>query len=140
LPLVTLLHRLVLTALFVAGAAAAGEHDDKPADGPDKSLGSATHFEEVGGEAIYTHVCTGCHMADAKGATGAGTYPALAGDPKLEAAGYPVAMVLHGQKAMPAIGVYLSDAQVADVVNYVRTHFGNDYKDVVTEAEVKAAR
>jgi hypothetical protein len=29
-------------------------------------------------------------MAEAQGAVGAGTYPALANDPKLAAAGYPV--------------------------------------------------
>ena len=30
---------------------------------------------------------------------------------------------------MPPIGGMMSDAQVADVVNYVRTHFGNAYPD-----------
>jgi mono/diheme cytochrome c family protein len=33
-----------------------------------------------------------------------------------------------------------SDQQIADVVNYVRTHFGNNYKDKVTPADVKSAR
>jgi mono/diheme cytochrome c family protein len=49
-------------------------------------------------------------------------------------------MVLKGQKAMPGLGMQLDDQQVADVVNYVRTHFGNKYKDKVTPADVKAAR
>jgi mono/diheme cytochrome c family protein len=31
---------------------------------------------------------------------------------------------------------HLSDAQVADVVNYLRSHFGNPYKDGVTASEV----
>jgi mono/diheme cytochrome c family protein len=34
----------------------------------------------------------------------------------------------------------LDDDQVAAVVNYVRTHFGNHYADVVTPAQVKAVR
>ena len=34
----------------------------------------------------------------------------------------------------------MSDQQVADVINYVRTHFGNDYRDTVSAAAVKAAR
>ena len=34
----------------------------------------------------------------------------------------------------------MSDEQVAAVVNYVRTHFGNNYQDVVTAADAKAAR
>jgi mono/diheme cytochrome c family protein len=32
--------------------------------------------------------------------------------------------------------VHLSDAQVADVVNYVRSHFGNAYKDRVSASQV----
>ena len=56
-------------------------------------------FTMQGGEAVYRNVCQGCHMADAKGATGAGSYPALAANPRLAEAGYVVAMVLtliHG--------------------------------------------
>ena len=34
----------------------------------------------------------------------------------------------------------MSDEQVADVINYVRSHFGNDYRDTVTVAAVTAAR
>ena len=79
-------------------------------------------------------------MPDARGAVGAGMYPALARNAKLEVAGYPVAVVLNGQKAMPEFGSMLSDQQVADIVNYVRTHFGNNYKDQVTVADVTAAR
>ena len=91
-------------------------------------------------KAVFTNVCQGCHMADAKGAVGAGMYPALASNEKLETAGYPVAVVVHGQKAMPQFGSLLNDQQVADVVNYVRTNFGNKYKDKVTPADVKAQR
>ena len=47
-------------------------------------------FPEQGGEAIYKGVCQACHMPDAKGGVGAGMYPALAGDPKLAIAGYPI--------------------------------------------------
>ena len=31
----------------------------------------------------------------------------------------------------------MSDDQVAAVVNYLRTHFGNDYQDEVTAEDVK---
>jgi mono/diheme cytochrome c family protein len=34
----------------------------------------------------------------------------------------------------------LTDQQIADVVNYVRTHFGNSYKDRVAPADVKTLR
>jgi mono/diheme cytochrome c family protein len=93
-----------------------------------------------GGEAVFKNICQGCHMANAQGAVGAGMYPALAKNAKLEAAGYPMAVIVHGQKAMPAFGGLLNDQQIADVVNYVRTNFGNNYKDKVTPADVKAQR
>jgi len=97
-------------------------------------------FSFQGGPAIFSNVCQGCHMPQAQGAVGAGMYPALAKDEKLETAGYPVAVVTHGQKAMPAFGPLLSDQQIADVVNYVRGNFGNKFKDKVSAADVKAQR
>ncbi len=102
--------------------------------------GRPSTLPQQGGEAIYKGVCQDCHMPDARGAVGAGMYPALARNSKLDTAGYPVAVVIHGQKAMPAFGDAFSDQQIADVVNYVRTHFGNAYKDDVTPADVKGAR
>jgi mono/diheme cytochrome c family protein len=105
-----------------------------------QSGGRSTSFTEQGGAEIFKQVCQGCHMPDAQGAVGAGMYPALARNPKLAVPGYPVAVVVNGQKAMPAFGAMFSDQQVADVVNYVRAHFGNAYKDKATPADVKAAR
>jgi mono/diheme cytochrome c family protein len=88
------------------------------------------------GAQIFTHICQGCHMPDGKGAVGAGHYPALAGNPKLASAAYPVVMVVNGRGAMPAFGDGLSDAQIAEVVNYVRTHFGNAYTDALKPEDV----
>ena len=107
---------------------------------------SAAHFSpffrftEQGGEELFANVCQGCHMPDGKGATGAGTYPSLAANKNLEAGGYPVYVVVRGQRAMPSFGAMMSDDQVAAVVNYLRTHFGNDFKDAVTAEDVKAVR
>ena len=92
------------------------------------------------GEAIYRNVCAGCHMPDGRGAAGAGAYPALARDAKLEAAGYPVLLVVNGRKGMPAFGQQLDDNQVAAVVNYIRSNFGNAYSDRVSPDDVRAAR
>jgi mono/diheme cytochrome c family protein len=97
-------------------------------------------FTEQSGEQLFANVCQGCHMPDAQGAIGAGTYPSLAANKNLEAAGYPVYLVVRGQRAMPPFGAMMSDNQVAAVVNYVRTHFGNNYTDAVTAEDVKAAR
>ena len=97
-------------------------------------------FSETSGEGLFVNVCRGCHMADGKGATGAGTYPSLARNKNLEAREYPVGIVVNGQRGMPAFGTMMSDDQVAAVVNYLRTHFGNDYKDAVTAEDVKVVR
>jgi mono/diheme cytochrome c family protein len=88
------------------------------------------------GEQLFTHICQGCHMPDGKGAVGAGHYPALASNAKLASASYPVVMVVNGRGAMPSFGSGLSDAQIADVVNYVRTHFGNAYTDILRPEDV----
>jgi mono/diheme cytochrome c family protein len=101
---------------------------------------SPFRFTHQDGEAIYRNVCAGCHMPDGRGASGAGAYPALVRNPKLEAAGYPVLLVVNGQKAMPALGRALDDNQVAAVVNYIRANFGNAYTDRVSTDDVKAAR
>lgn len=99
-----------------------------------------THFPQRDGQQLYTTICQGCHMPNGKGATGAGTYPSLAADPKLQGAAYPIEMVIYGNKAMPGFGGFLDDAQVAAVVGYVRTHFGNHYQDKVTADSVKPLR
>jgi mono/diheme cytochrome c family protein len=49
-------------------------------------------------------------------------------------------VLLRGLKGMPPVGEMMSDAQVADVVNFVRTHFGNAYPGAVSAADVAAAR
>jgi mono/diheme cytochrome c family protein len=100
----------------------------------------AFRFTEQSGEQLFANACQGCHMPDAKGAVGAGIYPSLAGNKNLEAGGYPVYVIVRGQRAMPPFGAMMSDDQVAAVVNYLRTHFGNDYRDAVTAEDVKAVR
>jgi mono/diheme cytochrome c family protein len=41
---------------------------------------------------------------------------------------------------MPPFGAMMSDDQIAAVVNYLRTHFGNNYQDAVTAEDVKDVR
>lgn len=98
------------------------------------------HFPQQTGEGLYKGVCQGCHMPDAKGAVGAGAYPALANDPRMQTPVYPALVVINGQKAMPQFGDALNDDQIANVVNYIRSSFGNHYADKVTPAQVKALR
>ena len=95
---------------------------------------------EKSGEQLFARFCRGCHMSDGKGATGAGTYPSLAGNSNLEAGGYAISIVVNGQRGMPPFGAMLSDDQVAAIVNYVRMHFNNGYQDAVTVEDVRALR
>jgi mono/diheme cytochrome c family protein len=107
---------------------------------PPVSLENPRHFVPRDGATLYRIVCQACHMADARGAQGAGMYPALAQDLRLKAAAYPVHVVLTGQHAMPAFGSLLDDEQVAAVVDFVRSNFGNHYTDKTPVSLVKALR
>jgi mono/diheme cytochrome c family protein len=105
-----------------------------------RTFSSGFRFVEMSGEELFANVCQGCHMPNALGATGAGAYPPLASNPNLQSSAYAIDLVVNGRRAMPAFGDMMSDAQVAAVVNYLRTHFGNDYRDAVAVNDAKAAR
>ena len=119
-------------ALWLAGVAAAA------AETPFLSKGWT--FDEPDGASLYAHVCAACHQADGEGATGAGSYPALKGDERLASTDYLIAVLLGGQHAMPALGRAMSDAQLADLVNYVRQAFAGASDDPATPERAAAAR
>lgn len=127
-------------ALVIAAASLLSAGAAQAAQTTDADFLDTKDISHVTGQQIFTHICQGCHMPDGKGAVGAGHYPALASNPKLAAAAYPTVMVVNGRGGMPAFGKQLSDAQVADVVNYVRTHFGNHYTDTLKPEDVKPFR
>ena len=129
-----LLAALALCTSFSVGA------DEPPPFSPPGSFTDLGHFAHQDGATLFRAICQGCHMSDAKGAVGAGFYPALAGNPKLASANYPASVVLKGRHGMPPFGDYLTDAQVAEVVGYVRTHFGNHYPDALSPADVATLR
>ena len=118
------------------------------AQSSDNALYTYASIKKADGEAIFHAICQGCHMPDAKGATGAGTYPSLTNNPKLASPQYMAAVILFGRHDMPSFVVKtsnhssffedatLTDAQVADVINYVRTHFGNHYTNGITAEDV----
>jgi mono/diheme cytochrome c family protein len=116
---------------------------DEPAPLIDQALAP------MSGEQIFQHICQACHMAEAQGATGAGFYPKLAGNKKFVAWEFVALTVLNGRNGMPPFGTppdapamvranQLSDAQIAEVVNYVRTHFGNRYAPNASAQKVQA--
>ena len=101
------------------------------------------------GRQIFGQICQGCHMSDGEGAVGAGRYPALVKNHALASRQYMALTILMGRRNMPAFGAKhaigfsgppttLSAVQIAAVINYVRTHFGNRYSDSITAAEIEA--
>lgn len=92
------------------------------------------------GEEIYQTLCAGCHMPEGGGAIGAGAYPALAGNPNLEYSAYAVALIVNGQKGMPAFGTFLDDEQIVALVTYMQTNLSNNYTPDATTESVAAVR
>ena len=90
------------------------------------------------GAALYAANCAGCHGASGEGAA---VFPPLAGNEKLADASYVIGTVLNGKPgtAMPAFGSRLSDDQLAALISYVRTSWGNSYGKV-SAAEIANAR
>ncbi len=130
---------LAVSALMVGSAIA---QDAAPAAAADDSkawFASSSVLTQQTGEGIYKAVCAGCHMPEGQGAVGAGAYPALASNANLEFPDYAIYLIVKGSGAMPPLGGVLNDQQVAEVVNYIRTSFGNDYKDEPATAEKVAA-
>jgi mono/diheme cytochrome c family protein len=132
--------RFLVALLLSASVAVVASADDS-------GFASTATLSNVSGEDIYSRICQGCHMPHGEGAIGAGHYPKLAGSVTLASWQFVALTVLGGRNGMPAFSspaglawdgpmVHLSDAQIADVVNYVRTHFGNAYRDRVTAAQV----
>jgi mono/diheme cytochrome c family protein len=125
-----LLGAVVAFALVAAGPALA----DEPGPGGTRPVVPKT------GEEVYRMVCQACHMAGAVGAVGAGTFPALASNPRLAAPGYGIYIVENGRGGMPGFKGVLTPAQTADVLTYLRSHFGNSYSPPVTAADIEAGR
>jgi mono/diheme cytochrome c family protein len=131
------LRAILLVVSTVIGASPVAADDLSPKS---SAMSHGWQFSEQGGANLFRNICAGCHQPDARGAVGAGAYPSLVADEHLASASFITSVLLGGLKAMPPVGDMMSDAQVAEVVNYVRTHFSNAYSDAVSAADVAAAR
>jgi mono/diheme cytochrome c family protein len=112
---------------------------------PDEAPQSAVmsrgwEFGEQGGGELFSNVCAACHQPAAKGAVGAAAYPPLAADAKLASIDFLLSVLLQGLRGMPPVGRMMTDEQVADVANYVRAHFGNNYAPAISAVDVSTAR
>jgi cytochrome c6 len=89
-------------------------------------------------QSLYNDNCSACHQTTGKGVKGA--FPALAGDPFVQGDPAPLmATVLAGRAGMPSFKDDLNDADLAALLTYVRTSWGNKGKPL-TAADVAAAR
>jgi mono/diheme cytochrome c family protein len=123
--------RAVVMALMLAAAGLGARAQDAPGGGPTAVAVAAE------GKEIYEQICQACHMADAKGGSGAGArIPALAGNPRLKDPNYGIVILLKGRGGMPWFSDLLTPAQMAAVLTYVRGHF-NAYPDAITAADVE---
>lgn len=115
---------LFTTALFADG-------DPQLSTAADSRL-----FDAVSGEELYKASCQGCHMSDGKGANGAGFYPSLTNNIRLMSAKTTIEIVTNGLRGMPSFREYLSDEQIVEVVKYIRTNFGNNFKTPVLASDI----
>jgi mono/diheme cytochrome c family protein len=130
---------LLVRPLALAATAAAVLAVSAPAvlaDSAGTGLSTSNTFAAQTGQELYETVCQACHLAEGKGAVGAGRYPALAKNETLAEASYPIYVLLNGLKGMPPVGKMMNDEQIAAVVTYIRTNLGNDYQEPVTAQDV----
>lgn len=90
------------------------------------------------GKTLFAKNCAACHQANGKGIPGA--FPALAGNAFVQGAPGDVATVLlKGRGGMPDFSGSLNDADIAQVLSYVRSSWGNGAA-AIGEQEVGAQR
>lgn len=128
------------------GSFSAEPHELYRGSGPAKLVAAAAPQ----GDLIFSTICMPCHQAGGTGLEG--RYPPLAGSEWLaKDPGVPARILLNGLEGpiqvkgksfdsqMPAIGDQLSDAEIAAVLTYVRSSWGNR-AGPVDEALVKKLR
>ena len=122
------------------------------AGGATAAAGAAAAPAAVNGQVVFESRCAACHQANGQGLPGA--FPPLAGSEYvLGEEERVVRIVLHGLQgavtvkgqtfngAMPAWADVMSDAEIAAVLTYVRSSWGNSAEAIAVEkvAEQRAA-
>ncbi|MHA4871472.1 c-type cytochrome [Duganella sp. PWIR1] len=148
---------LVVTAIVVwaVGYIVLTQGDDAPELGDQRTMSTLEGKPAGAGGAadglqIYTANCVACHQASGAGLPG--VFPPLGGSEwVLGADKLPVNILLHGVSGkltvkdvaysgqMPAFKDKLNDAEIAAVLTYIRTNFGNSAGKIGADV-VKAER
>lgn len=98
-----------------------------------------TGFFATDGKKLYDDSCAGCHMLKGEGAQGAGYYPPLANNSKMESKYYIISILINGLRGMPSFHSMMNDQQIAAVTQYVHSDL-NNYTDTVTTDNVSQLR
>jgi mono/diheme cytochrome c family protein len=99
---------------------------------------AAPAIASADGKSLYMDNCSACHQVSGKGVKGA--FPPLAGAPLVQ--GPPrvlITTVLNGRAGMPAFKDDINDADLAAILTYARSTWGNA-APAIKPAEVAAAR
>jgi cytochrome c oxidase cbb3-type subunit 2 len=137
----------VSSATAAGASTAASTAENTPASG---SVSAASGYDAAKGKALFTTNCAACHQANGEGLPGA--FPSLKGDAAVNDAD-PTAQIrtvlngLQGRNVggvaysspMPAFGDMLSDADIANIIDYERSSWGN-VGTPVTAARVATER
>ncbi len=104
------------------------------------AVSGAPSSEEVGspgaapdGQALYKQHCATCHGPEGQGQ--GDVFPALAGNTNLADLEMVMDVVLHGRQgtAMVPWGQQMSDDEIAAVINYILSAWGNDFGTVTPD-------
>lgn len=112
--------------------------------GSNSYLGSTAPDKPKRGQKIYQAYCGACHLSTGQGV--AGQYPSLVGSTYTNGNPYVLAaIIINGVKAgegisgtkyanvMTGWGTILNDYQVANIMNFTRTSWGNSAGEVTAE-------
>ena len=154
----SILSLALVSFLFIAGCNIKGffvHLEDEPVfvdPNAKKEVAGAGGSTQAGGPGapIFAKICATCHQGNGKGLPG--TYPSLAGSAFATGEStVPIRIVLHGFKGKISRGGKdynglmapwkdsMTDQEIADVLTYVRSRWGNN-APAVTPDEVKAVR
>lgn len=101
-------------------------------------LGAPAPAAELSPERLFIANCSACHQRNGRGIPQA--FPALDGDALVQGdPGEPIAVLLNGRGGMPAFSGQLDDVQIAAILTYVRSAWGNR-AGPVQASKVAAAR
>ncbi len=96
-------------------------------------------FVTTNGKKLYHDSCAGCHMHEGEGAQGAGYYPPLANNSKMQSKYYIIDILINGFRGMPSFHMMMNDEQMAAVTQYVVNDL-NGFKQTVTAEDVAQLR